>query len=292
MPPVFVDVYAVPTGGAIGIEFSTAPSGTISLARAVSGGAFSTLYSGAPLASGGVNQFFLDYGDGLPAPLASGTTYVYQLADVGGTVFSAGIQTNGAFALLSDSVTQTLVRLLQAAVANNVPPAGVQPARVIQAMPLTGLPPMPCVVVTPELLQQAEQKVGQDVEQPDATNTWTMSEFALRLYRVSIISTSAVERDYYRNLVIAAFKISLAYVFGPIGENVTHTYQAASYQVVDPHAGQTPGFYGCDVMLELTGTFNLAITTDYGIIATITAEASGGIDGGAGGAVVSVRVPP
>lgn len=295
MAPVFNKIQVVPTGGAATLLFNTAPSGQITLARAASGsggiGAFTQLYSGSPLTSGGVNQFVLDYGDFLQSPLVSGTTYVYQLTDVGGSILSPGILTPSAFTLEADSNTQILTRLLQAAIDNNTPPPGVKPGRVLQAMPLAGLPLLPSVVITPEILGQEYQKIGDDVELPDVTNTWAMEEQARWLYRVSVIASSAVERDYYRNLIIAVFKIVHAYVFAPIGENVTHNYQAASYQVVDPQKGMTPGFYGCDVMLEMVGTFNLSITTSYGVISTITANVSGGIAGVSPQASISVQVP-
>jgi hypothetical protein len=277
---VFLKTTPIPTGGAVSLLFNTGVSGTIALARATSGvggiSAYTTLYSGATLTESGKNQFFLDYGDGLPSPLVSGTTYVYQLTDTdSSTVQTGGVLTPSAFNLESDGITQILIRLLQAAVTNNVPPEGVKPARITQAMPLNGIVPLPMIVITPELLQQGDQKIGEDVELPDKNNIWTMSEFAEFLYRVSVLATTAVERDYYRDLMIAAFKIAQAYVFQFLGDNITHTYQAASYQVSDLPNNKLPGFYGCDVMLSMIGTFNLAIFTSYGLIETITATVSG-----------------
>lgn len=295
MAPLFNKVQVVPTGGAVALRFTTAASGNITLSRAVSGaggiGVFEPIYQGQPLAASGINQFFLDYGDGLPAPLVSGTAYVYQLADQNGITQTAGVLTPSSFNLESDGITQIMQRLLQAAVTNNIPPTGVKPARVAQAMPLNGMPPMPFVVLTPELLQQHEQQIGEDVELPDNNNIWTMSEFASRLFRISAIAQTAVERDYYRNLIVAVFKMACAYVFSQIGDNVTHTWQAASYQVSDANQGLGPGFYGVDVLVEITGTFNLAIMTSYGLIETIVATASGAISGVTPPVQIQVQVP-
>lgn len=300
MPPVFNKIQVVPTGGAITVSFNTSPSGAISLSRMASGASGFTapqvLYAGLPLKGNGINQFFLDYGDLTPSPLLPNLNYVYTLSDQNGTISTAPIQTPSAFTLDEDQTLQILTRLLQAAVNNGVPPTGAKSVRVTHAMPLNGDFPMPLMVIAPELLQQDEQKIGDDVELPNENNIWTMTEFVKRVFRVSVITQTAVEREYYKRLIIGVFKIACAYVFAPIGENLVHNYQAASYQVTGPSTGNNPGFYGCDVMLEITGSLNLNIQTSYGIIekidATLTLPSNGSDVASTIEVVVPINDPP
>ena len=185
--PQFTSIYAIPTGGAIGLQFSTAASGTISLSRATSGtsglSAFTTIYSGASTTCNGSGQFFADVGDYLPGPLTAAALYVYQLTDSSGSVQSAPVVPVAGTNLEQDGLTALMIRLMQAGISNIQPPPGIATANVYQAMPLVGWPPMPFVVVTPELLQQEEVPIGQDVEKPSLTNTWTQTEQARRVYR-------------------------------------------------------------------------------------------------------------
>jgi hypothetical protein len=85
------------------------------------------------------------------------------------------------------------------------------------------------------------------------------------------MSQDAAERDYYRDTLLALFRILAATAFSPIGINVTHSFQANSYADVNEWEGKIPGFYAADLMLELDGVFPAATLTNYGIIETITA---------------------
>jgi hypothetical protein len=172
--------------------------------------------------------------------------------------------------------TPIFISILQGAFSIVQLPNGMKRPQVVQAMPLTGLLPMPFVVVTNELDQQEEVPIGQSVPvlgegfvQPPYSNVWTQTGFDRNMYRVSIFSTSAVERDFYRQLVIATFRANLYYVFQQLGSDITHSYQAASYQTTQSHDGFVPGFYGCDIALEFTGTKNVTIYTSLGIIEKI-----------------------
>lgn len=273
-----VTAYTIPTGGAVGIQFETVSSGNIVLQRATSGAsglsAWETLYSGQPLTETGVGQFYLDVGDLLPGPLRPETVYVYRVTDVSGTTASSGMLPAARLVLENDPLEMVLVRLLQGGINNLTVPASGRKAQVLQAMPIAGFPPMPFVVINNDLTQQSIQSIGEDVELPSSSNIWLMNEIVKRVWRISVMSTSSQERDYYRDAVIAFFKMGLAYAFAPIGQNIEHDWQATSYQIAKETDAMVPGFYGADVLLTMTGTFNLKIITSYGRISTITANVS------------------
>jgi hypothetical protein len=284
----------VPTGGAITLSIDTAPSGTVTLERAVSGssglGAFTILYSADvtdPL------RLYLDTGDGLPEPLDPTQLYVYQLTDVDGTVQTPAIQPVAALTLLPSPLTEILIRLLQAGINSMVPnPAGVRRAKVLSSMPLGGLPPMPFVTVNLDLEQQDQIPIGQDVANYNAKNEWVMTGFAKRIWRVSVLADSVVERDFYKNAVIGIFNAVLPSTFAQIGLDVTHRYQASTGQVSNEPAQNLPGFWFAEIMIELTGTMNLIITGSYGVISTITMAATVcGAPSGVPAAEIQVEVP-
>lgn len=279
MPALSLNAYVIPSGGAVGLQFATSTSGMISLSRAVSGGSFTSLYSGAPLMTHGQGQFYLDVGDQLPGPLDPSLFYVYQLSDITGTVQTPGIQAVNSVNIEQDSLTTIFMRIIQGGVNTQTLPPGISVAQIIQAMPINSLPPLPSIVVTPELVQQHYVPIGADVPQfidnkGAQANVWTLSEQADRTYRVSVLSGSATEREFYRDAVIAWFRIMLSQVLQPMGYDITHRYQAAMYQVSDQNSGQTPGFYGCDISCEFTGSRNVAVVTNYGPIAAIMVSAA------------------
>lgn len=298
--PEFNSIQVVPTGGVVALTFTTAASsaGNISLTRAISGASGAvTLYSGAPLNDNGVDQIFIDVGDnppGPPLPLNPNTLYVYTLTDPNGSVQSGGIQPNSMMVLLPDGTTDLIMRTLQAAINANYTqgPSGVGRATVLHAMPLAQLQPMPFVVVFLELLQQGQQFIGDDnANEFSQPNYWVQGEFARRVYRISILSINPIELDFYRDLIISTFKVMHTYVFPLIGQDMEHSYQSAAYQETGDNLGKSPGFYGCDISLELTGTFNLQINVSTGLINTITTDAITTFSGaGATGIFVSVPV--
>ncbi len=266
----------IPTGGAVGITFTTAISGDITLSRAPFGdtglGPWTIIYNGPPLNDKGINQFVLDLGNdiSIPGPLLSTSQYVYQLTDSTGTIQSDPLTPVYSIDLDRIDFSKIMIGLLQGSINSAALPAGINRARAMHVMPLNGLPPMPFVVINPELVQQEEVPIGQDIPNPIATEDltktiWTRTEFANHVFRVSIFSLNAEERDYYRDLVLATFKISLGYVFAELGLDITHRYQANSFQLQRPTEGMVPGFYGCDVMLEFIGTTNVSVVTTYGI---------------------------
>lgn len=292
MPP-FVSPAIIPTGGAIALTFATA-SGGISISRATSGvsglSAWTVLASGlasGPLGPLGVNGYYLDVGDQLPGPLSAAAQWVYQITDSSGTTQTAALTPVASITIEPDPVLAVMMRLIEAGLRNITPPEGINRPRISLAMPLDNAPALPLIVIAPELDQMMEQPIGVDVPKPDNQNIWQIMDLQKRVLRVSILSLNAVERDYFKVAVISIFKSLLGTVLAQLGQDVRHGYQAASYQQTKEALDQVPGFYGCDVMLEVTGQFNVVVTTTYGVIAEITFN---GYDD-ANNTVISAQVP-
>lgn len=274
-PPVNLSV--IPTGGAVLMQFYGAetghyapPSGATQMviSRAVSGVAgTTTLYSGGLLAS------WVDAGDGPSfsnAPLSSGLAYLWTVTDNGGATQIGPATPASSITTQPDALTQLLIRLLQGGINSLVLPPGIAPTNVTTQMPQGGWQAMPFIVVNLDLIQQSETQIGEDVVNPNPGNDWSLWVNAKRIWRVSVMSTDAEERDFYRDSLLSIFRVLKATVFSPIGYNVTHSFQAASYTSATERDGHTPGFYGADLMLEIDGEFNTAVLTNYGLINEIT----------------------
>ena len=269
-----VSMSVLPTGGAVLLAFYGADRGkftpppgieAMTLSRAASGAAYMQLYSGPPL------PFWCDVGDGpltSSTPLDPGTSYTWQAVDNGGTVEIGPVVPAGSIVTVPDAFTQLLIRLLQAGLDNAPRPPGtaVQPAQVVTKMPSGGWPPTPFVVVNLDLLQQGETAIGQDVLNPDANNLWTLPGWARRVWRISVLSPDADERDFYRDTLMVVFRALKATLFSQIGYNITHSFQAASGTSADEWVGLGPGFYWADVMMEVEGVFDVTIATGFGLI--------------------------
>jgi hypothetical protein len=313
-----IEASVVPTGGAVLLQFSTSVSGVIVLQRG-SGvvyltddagdfltddagnrlteiAAWTVLYSGAPLATqlqSNGEPFvlpYIDVGDQLPAPLTPTELFIYSLTDENGTAQTEPIQPAVSLNLEIEPLTYILIRLLQAGI-NSLTPQGFNKQggkipQVLHDMPLSGFPPMPFITVTLQLLQQEEIPIGQQVQNTNNQNIWTVTGFAKFAYLVSVLANSTVERDFYRSAVIGIFHGILSGVLSQLGKNVSHRYQASTGQVMEDRTLKIPGFYYSDILLEFTGTFNFAITSSYGIIQTIDFT---GYEGG--DPVVEVQVP-
>lgn len=281
------NVFPIPTGGAVGINLTTAVSGAVVLSRAVSGsgglGAFTPLYSGSPLSDTGETCFFLDMGDASPGPLLNGVQYVYQLTDVSGTATSIPVTVASSVDIERIDFEAIVVGLLQGAVNTATLPDGVKPARVLSAMPLGGNPPLPLIFLNQDLVQQNAVPIGLDDEVvgdflPGRRNVWTQHEYDKHLIRLTVLSLSAAERNFYRDFVIASIRIAVAYAFTQFGADISHSFQAASYQEVDQTNLIIPGFYAADILFEFVAQGNVKVTTNYNLIETITAAVTGTLD--------------
>ena len=278
-PPVTMSV--LPTGGAVSLAFYGAeagkfapPSGVASmvLSRAASGAAFMQIYAGAPL------PFWCDAGDGpltSSTPLDPATSYTWQVVDNGGTTEVGPVAPAGSIVTVPDAFTQLLIRLLQAGLDNAPRPAGVsvQRAQVTTKMPSGGWGTLPFVVLNLDLIQQSETAVGQDVLNPDANNLWTLPGWARRVWRASVLSPDADERDFYRDTLLVVFRALKATLFSQVGQNIRHSFQAASGTSADEWIGLGPGFYWADVVMEIEGSFDVTIATGFGLIGAIDVDA-------------------
>ena len=101
---------------------------------------------------------------------------------------------------------------------------------------------MPFIFVNLDLLQQEYASIGRDVTNPTAYNVWTIPVLASRLWRVTVFARNPKERDFYRDTLLVAFQVLVATVFNPLGENVTHRFQAVSGTDSREWEGKTPGF--------------------------------------------------
>ena len=274
-----VIVTPVPTGGAILLQlpdYVQPPSGVtgmaISIATSGNGGlsGFSLVYSGA------VMPVYLDVGDIFPQPLSPTTEYVYAVTDSRGTTQTAPVMPAWTVTTLPDQLSQIFIRLLQGAINSMILPSGFARPTVMAQMPINGWPAMPFIVVNLDLLQQSEVQIGEDVPNPTPDNDWTLFANATRLWRVSILTQASEERDYFRDTLLSTFRAMKVTAFSPLGMNVTHKFQAASYTEVaaGKHSASAPGFYGADLLFEIDGVFPTAILTTYGSINQIVGTAT------------------
>lgn len=275
-----VKLFSVPTGGAARFEmpgYLVPPSGVTSmtLSRAVSGstgiGPWTRLYGGPPL------PVYVDAGDSLPNPLAANLNYVWRVTDSTGTTQVGPLAPASSVASGPDYLTNLFIRLLQGGVNNltfppTIPPPVGGPPRITLEMPQQGWQAMPFIVVNLDLIQQTEVGIGEDVVNPTPGNDWTLWSNAKRVWRVSVFSADAQERDFFRDSILTIFRVLKATVFSQIGLNVSHSFQAASGTDAKEWEGHTPGFYYADIMLEMDGVFNATVLTAYGIVERIDVD--------------------
>lgn len=267
-----ITAYPIPTGGAVRLQMTFASTANITLSRAISvggiPGTFTQIYAGT------LTPVYIDPGDGLPGPLDGGTFYVWQVSDGTSTINSDTVEPYSSLDILQEPLTAMIIRLMQAAINNLTPPPGAQGIQVLQAMPISGNPPMQFIVINPDLIQQQEIPVGQSVEVYKKDGTWVQTAFVRRLFRVSITCTNAIEREFYRDAVIAIWRSLNASVFAYLGLDVRHRFQATSGQIAKDSQLLTPGFFWCDVMCFLEGTMDISIISSFGIIEQIDTTAN------------------
>ena len=270
-----VTAYSLPSGGVISLAISGAVSGSATLERAVSGQAFVTISSGSAL------QLFLDAGELLPAPLDPTLFYQYRYTDSNGVTVTPFIQPASCLTVQPEPIIEILLRIIQGAINSLTLPTGIKRAEVTQAMPLGGSIPIPLVVINNDLTQQAAIPIGQSVsalntlQDDDAPNSgFTITGFARRIYRVSVLSQNAPERNFYSDLLSGVFETIYTNVLQPLGIDVMHSWQVSRGQVAVDRMGKLPGFYYADAVWTFEGTLNVLITPDYGLISKISVTPS------------------
>lgn len=257
----------IPTGGAISLNiFANGTQMMLARASGSVSGTYVTIYSGVP------TPLYIDTGDGLTQCLSSGVIYAYKMTDANGDTFSGAVQPILSLDILQEPLLTMMQRLIQGGISNIKPPIGVNafPAsQVVVAMPLTGNPPLPMITINLEVFQQAAIPIGQEVGQYLPNGTWTLTGLAKRVFRITVLAQNAADREFYRDALVAIFQSLLSTVFAPAGLNVSHKFQAFSSQVAHDPSGQAPGFYFADIVLEIEGTSNIAITPTFGIVNAI-----------------------
>lgn len=290
-----VNLSVIPTGGAVLLNmpgYLQPPSGvtSITIARASSGAfgvsPFTTFYDGPPVMN------YVDCGDGTPMPLLPTMSYLWQVTDVTGTTQVGPAVPESSVISAPDALTQLLIRLLQGGINSLTLPPGFILPQITVKFPQNGFQALPFIVVNLDLIQQTEVEIGEDVVNPNPGNDWTLWVNAKRVWRVTMLSADAEERDFYRDSLLMIFRVLKATVFTPIGYNVSHSFQANSYTDVNEWEGKTPGFYGADLMLELDGIFNTAVLTNFGTIREFFVTSAIGPTGGTETVEFDIQVPP
>lgn len=268
----------VPCGGIVRLRMVSDAAGTWTLMRSPTSpdvAAPFILLSGAAPEDG----YWLDYGDGTNLPLDQATTYTYTLT-VGSDPPAVQVVTPAAsIDVAYDDFLRLLVRVLQAGIAALNPPSMPTPGgfairnrpQVIISMPLVGQPPLPCVTVNEDLLQQQFVPIGHGIDNATVVNLYQVDEIVDRRYRVTVMTSSVDERDFWKWVVLALFKTMLVPVLIEMGQDVSSEFQAASSQVLDP----PPGFYFCDIMLQFSGIFPVRVTTSFPIVESFDFVANG-----------------
>lgn len=276
---------AAPIGGVTTLTINGAVSGVFTLERAASGMAFSTIASGTGICP----TFFVDLGEGLPAPLDPTQLYQYRYTDPSGQTITPFISPSAILDVEADPFTQIMIRLIQAGLNSLTIPNGFTKPQVTHAMPLGGQIPLPLIVVNQDLMQQAEPPIGQSQPLQILQNqpNYIIEGMAKRIYRISVLSDNAVERSFFRDQVVGIFVAAYQPIFSQLGLDIEHRWQVSTGQVASDVTGKMPGFYFSEILLEFTGIFNVSISSSYGFIAQIDFKAMD-----QNNALTEVLIPP
>lgn len=274
MPPT-VQTIVAPTGGIITLNIT--PSTGVAVTSNLTIQRYTnvaptpvTIYDGI------YSLVFIDDGELLPSYLDTQYTYYYIVTDSGGSTTTNGIQPLVELTVYQNWFDKLLFRLLKAGIDALMPPEGFKKADVLQALPLTwGSEKLPMVVMNLDLQQQEYVQIGRDIYS-SYTNTQTIATIMLRRYSVAVLSQSAEERDYYKD-VCTGILYSIMPTFIGIGQDISYDIQVSQTQATQMEFNI--GFYVAEVMLNMQGMFNLTVTTNYPIINAITPIVSGTTSG-------------
>lgn len=264
-----IDWQIAPTGGIIILKLHSlaAPSSWI-LTRAVQvGGALteSTVLVSDPAT---IQPVFLDIGDHLKTPLDPAKQYIYTFTTAAGTAITAPIQPAASIKLEPDHMTEVLLRALQSGVRSLLLPATFNHRPVVYfAMPMGVQPTLPMITLNDTLLQQGDIPIGQNNSHDFRHNRYDITGQAMRHYTIAVMTTTPQERQFYRDAVLGIFNAILGPILNSIGENTTHRFQVHNSQVTS--ADTQPGFYFSEILLEFTGSFNVGVSTSFGLIENI-----------------------
>ena len=102
------------------------------------------------------------------------------------------------------------------------------------------------------------------------SNTNTTTAQADRIYSVAVLCSTVEEREFYRDAVIGVFNSILGPVLESLGQNTSHDFHADSGQVVKDDL--QPGFYYSELMLKISGIYNVIVNSQFGVIKEIVAD--------------------
>ncbi len=255
-----VNAVVPPVGGAIFLSITASSNITI-VRTPQSTGVPVQIYSGPAV------SYYIDQGEGYSTNVEylPNDTYTYTVTDSSGSVVTAPLTTSASVLITPDQITSVIIKLIKAGINNLIltQPGWIKP-RVFHALPTSGTPQLPFIVVTFDLLQQNAVPVGQ-MNMPEYNNTIDISVLVDRRYTVTTYTTTVDEREFYRDALIAIFESSLFTPLQQLGQDVSHSFQAVSIQETDP----SPGFYVTDMMWMMTGAYSITLQTDYGLIESL-----------------------
>jgi len=271
-----IEYSAIPSGGAVALKLYSSSATGWSLTRYVSQGG--TLVSGTAIAlptpvpplygTADTQVTVLDVGDGTNAPLDGTLQYVYEFTTSTGNISTPALPVGANITLVQDDLTLILVRLLQSGFRSLAIPANFKnKPTVMHAMPIAGMPTLPIVAINQSFFGQAEVPIGQANQTNYFNNQGVITGIADRVYSVAILATTVQERDFYRDALVGIFYNILGPVLESIGQDVRHSFAIDSGQVVSE--ATAPGFYFAEAMLKTSGTYNVILTSDYGIMDVI-----------------------
>ncbi len=257
-----LDVFPIPAGGSV-LLFPTSSASSITITRQnVTTGNIDTVYEGA------YNEELrvIDMGDeqNVIAPLSQDSTYIYTITDANGTYSAPAISPITSITVQEDEFSRIFLNLFGASLRTLVQPKGYKKPTILYDMPVTGLPPLPAIHLIQDYVQSQEIPIGQNAYNPDINNQLTLPTIVDRHFLVTILTTSAEEREYYRNAVISIFLSLMNNPIQQIGNNVRHSFDSSSTQIM--RDGQRPGFFHADVGLSFSGIFNATIITNFSLI--------------------------
>ena len=283
-----IDYTTVYTGGLVTLKLKSSTTKDWSLTRYISQG--TNLVSGvalklptpvSPLLAGAPTQIvYIDAGDGpngaSPVIALDPTqSYVYTFTTAAGTISTPALSVACSIEVVPDDLTYLILKIIKSALSSLTIPAGFKNMpTVVHAMPLTGVPRLPIVTINQSYIGQNNIPIGQANQANFQTNISTTTAQADRIYSVAVLCSTNDEREYYRDAIIGIFNSIIGPVLDSIGQDTSHNFSADSGQIVNDKQGMIPGFYYSELMLKVTGTYNVIINSQYGIIKSFDGSAT------------------
>lgn len=270
---------AIPSGGAVSLNLLSLSTANWQLNRfvnidgnLVSGVALTLPTPVLPkLKNTPANILVVDCGDGTSQPLNPSLTYVYQFTNDKGTVSTPALPVGANIQIVQDDLTYIILRILKSGLVSLAVPAEFKnKPSVLHAMPIDGQPKLPIITVNQSYIGQTHVPLGTANENVFLDNRVTKTALMDRIYSVAVLTTTVEEREFYRDAIIGIFTSILGPVLQKMGQDTSHDIHVDSGQVTKDTL--QPGFYFAEAMIKISGSFNVIVTSDYGIIAQIDPE--------------------